>query len=64
MTRTDADFTAAPIRVIRVIRVSDKQGLPLLPVLHPLIQPFEEGALPEDTVLRFQNPVVLVGVDE
>ena len=33
-------------------------------VFQPLIQPAEESALPQDAVLGFQYPVVLVGEDE
>ena len=32
--------------------------------LQPLIEPAKEGSLPEDTILWFQYPVVLVWEDE
>ena len=32
--------------------------------LQPAVEPFKVGALPEDAVLGFQYPVVLVGEDE
>src|SRR3712207_7555037 len=28
----------------------------------PFVEPFEESPLPEDTILRFQHPVVFVGI--
>ena len=33
-------------------------------LLEPLVEPAEEGALPEQSVLRLDDPVRLVGVDE
>ena len=33
-------------------------------LFQPSVEPVEEGALPEDTVLGFQHPVVLVREDE
>ena len=32
--------------------------------LQPLIQPFKECALPQNAVLRFQHPVVLIGINK
>ena len=66
-------FVHAPHAFVLALRVfvllCNFRATPLLscaPALfpYPAVEPGEEGALPEDAVLGFEHPVVLVGVEE
>ena len=52
--------------MIGEILVSDNSIIRFFRIIlfQPLVQPAEEGALPEHAVLWLQHPVVLVGVEE